>query len=197
MKNRLKINYLTLLWLAFYIFLLALFLRQSYSYLDPDLGWHLQTGQQIVSTLKLPQTNQIDFPVLGQKWIDHEWLSNIVIYEVYSHFGYLALTILFAIIWLAIFVLLNWWLKNRVLKDKFHLGLIMFLEIFGALAIAPHIGVRIQMISTLGLLATIIITNRYQTNSHWPKLLWLIPLFYLWANLHAGFLAGTIVPVTS
>jgi len=192
MKKRLKINYLTILWLAFYIFLLALFLKQSYSYLDPDLGWHLKTGQQIVTTLKLPQTNQINFPVLGQKWIDHEWLSNVIVYEIYSHLGYLALTALFAIIFLSIFVLLNWWLKNKILKEKFHSGLIIFLEIFGAIALSPHIGIRIQMITTLGLLATVIIINNYQNTYRWSKLLWLIPIFYLWANLHAGFFAGFV-----
>ncbi|HNX11268.1 MAG TPA: hypothetical protein PKI61_03950 [bacterium] len=192
MKIRLKINYLNVLWVAFYIFLLAIFLRQSFAYLDPDLGWHLKTGQQIVQNLELPRLNEINYPLQGQKWIDHEWLSNVVVYEIYTHWGYLSLTALFALIFLSTFYLLNWWLKKRIFKEKFHSGLIMVLEIAGVIAIAPHLGIRIQMITTLGLLLTLIILDNYQARPKWQNLLWLIPLFYLWASLHAGFLVGFI-----
>lgn len=184
-----------ILWAVFYLFLAALFWRQSFSYLDPDLGWHLKTGEQIVKTMELPRINNINYPLAGEKWIDHEWLSNVLIYETYTQLGYIILTGIFALIFVATFFLLNYWLKKTILKEKWHWGLIMALEIAGALAIAPHIGIRIQMVTTLFLLVTLIILEKYRRQPHWTKLLWLIPWLYLWSCLHAGFLAGILTIV--
>jgi len=45
--------------------------------LDPDLWWHLRTGQWIVETGTVPHTDPFSFTRAGQPWVSHEWLSEV------------------------------------------------------------------------------------------------------------------------
>ena len=42
--------------LVFFLMIFALAVRQS-AFIDPDLWWHLQTGQDIVTSRTIPQTD--------------------------------------------------------------------------------------------------------------------------------------------
>jgi hypothetical protein len=181
--------FLTGIIILFYIMLGAVLIQHSYSYLDPDLGWHLETGKEILASRALPGPNHNDYTLAGQPWVDHEWLANAGLYWLYSRFGYVPISLIFVgIILLAVFLLnrgLNW----RRLGDSGRL-LIMAFEFFAIVAMSPHLGVRLQEISILGLLLAILIFQKYQEKKDWKILLWWLPLFWLWACLHAGFLIG-------
>lgn len=188
-----KINYLSLLYFLLYAFIFLLFLRQGFSYLDPDLGWHLSLGKEIWETGKVPQINHQNFTLAGQSYVDHEWLSNLLLYLGYEKFGYLFINIIFALIPSLIFFFLNRLAQKEYRGGKLNLIILAAIEILAVLAIAPHCGVRIQELSVLGTLLLFLILYNYEKGPNYKKLLWLIPLFYLWANLHGGFLAGFII----
>jgi hypothetical protein len=42
---------------------------------DPDLYWHLKTGEYIVSHGMLPHTDVFSHTMLGADWVLHEWLA--------------------------------------------------------------------------------------------------------------------------
>ena len=73
---------------------------------DPDLWWHLRTGQWIVETGHVPHSDPFSFTRAGHAWVSHEWLSEVVFYELWKHAGAAALIVFSAIITTAGFMLL-------------------------------------------------------------------------------------------
>jgi hypothetical protein len=191
-KKKNKI-WLKVLLIAFYLFILAILLHNSFSYLDPDFGWHMKTGELILQTQAVPDLNIYDYTLAGTHWVEHEWLTDIFIYLVYHNFGYIALSICFAlIILLASIIQLQFARKIFLLNDR---GLVLFLilQAFGIYACFPHLGIRAQETTVLFLLLLSIIIYFYNKNKNYKILFWLIPLFVVWASAHGGFLIGPAV----
>ena len=75
---------------------------------DPDLWWHLRTGQWIVETGHVPHTDPFSFTRGGSPWISHEWLSEVLFYQLWKFGGPAALIVFASIITTAGFLLLYW-----------------------------------------------------------------------------------------
>jgi len=54
---------------------------------DPDVWWHLRTGEWIVDHRALPHSDPWSF-ASGRQWIPHEWLSQLAMYTAYALGGY-------------------------------------------------------------------------------------------------------------
>jgi hypothetical protein len=148
---------------------------------DPDLWWHLRTGQWIIETGHIPHTDPFSFTRAGQPWVSHEWLSEVVFYEIWNHAGAAGLIVFAAVMTAVGFMLLYGRCPGRP-----HWAAAA--TVLGALASAPAWGVRPQMI-TFTLTALLLwLIERGQDR---PRLLlWIILLFPIWLNLHAGFAMG-------
>ncbi|MGA2457271.1 MAG: hypothetical protein ABSF85_06870 [Terriglobales bacterium] len=163
--------------------LLAMTARNA---VDPDLWWHLRTGQWIVETGHVPHSDPFSFTRAGHAWVSHEWLSEVLFYELWKHAGAAALIVFSAIITTAGFMLL--YLRC---PGKAHWAAAA--TVVGALASAPSWGVRPQMFTfTLASLLLWLLEAGTKLNGGTKKnrphlLLWIPPLFLLWLNLHAGF----------
>jgi hypothetical protein len=155
---------------------------------DPDLWWHLRTGQWIVETGHIPHTDPFSFTRAGHAWVSHEWLSEVVFYELWKHAGAAALIVFSAIITTAGFMLLYSRCLLCVCGRQKHWAAAA--TVFGALASAPSWGVRPQMFTfTLASLFLWLLESGIQKDR--PRLLfWIPPLFLLWLNVHAGFALG-------
>lgn len=185
-----KLNFRKIFWIFFYFFVFGLLLRNSFNYLDPDLGWHLKVGQEIIQTGQIPHLNHYNYTFIGS-WVDHEWLSNVYLYFIYSHWGYLALSIFFALLIVVTLILLNVAVRRRY--PSIGLIIIAGLEAVGLVAALPHLGVRVQEIAWPFLLLLLLIIDHYERRKNWQTLLFLPPLFYLWSCLHASFLIGLFI----
>jgi hypothetical protein len=148
---------------------------------DPDLWWHLRTGQWIVETGHIPHVDPFSFTRRGQPWVAHEWLSEIVFYKLWKYLGFSGLIVFSAMITSAGFMLLYFRCPG---KRHWAAGA----TVMGALASAPSWGVRPQMFTfTMACLLLWLIERGEER----PRLLfWIPPLFLLWLNLHAGFALG-------
>jgi hypothetical protein len=157
--------------------------------LDPDLGWHLKIGQDIIFTQAVPSVNLYNFSYMGD-WVDHEWLANAIMFKVYHQFGYQALVVLFSLLILVVFIGLNLLVNKKISSQPLKLILIASLQFFGLLAILRYCGVRIQELTPFFLLIELFVISYYEKTRRYCYLFFLLPLFYLWANLHASFLIG-------
>jgi len=193
MKKVFPLKFKTIIWALFYILIFALLLKHSYAYLDPDFGWHLKTGQEIITTGQVPSINYVNYTLLGKSWVDHEWLANAAVYWIFTNWGYLAVNIIFALIPLLTLMLLNRFIIKEYTKDKTNIWLFVLIELGGLMAFMPHFGVRMQEITFLCVLLLSLILYYYNQNKKWTGLLWLLPLFYFWANTHGGFLIGWVI----
>ena len=61
------------------------------------------------------------------------------------------------------------------------------------MAALPHLGVKIQVLAIFLLTLLLIIIDQYDRKKDYRRLVWLIPLFYLWSCLHASFLIGIVI----
>ncbi|MEK9129780.1 MAG: hypothetical protein AAB526_00025 [Patescibacteria group bacterium] len=188
-----KINFPKIIQILFYIFIFCYLLAHSYSYLDPDFGWHLKVGEQIVTEKAVPIFDYYNWTLAGKQWVDHEWGINAIIFLIYKTFGYFGINIFFTLIVLLVLIVLNIFIQKYFLKEKNCLFFILFFQSLGVLAMLPHLGVRMQEITILNLLLLLIIIYNYEKNKKAKALFWLLPLFYFWACFHAGFLIGIFV----
>jgi hypothetical protein len=165
------------------ILALGIFAMATRPATDPDLWWHLRTGQLTIQTHHIAHTDPYSFTRAGQPWVDHEWLSEVLMYSIYRMAGLGSLNILFAAIVSASFMIV--FLRCR--GSPYFAAL---LTIWAAIASAPLLGVRPQMLSLfLGSLFLLLLENSLAR----PALgWWTVPLMLLWVNLHAAYALGLV-----
>jgi hypothetical protein len=163
------------------ILVLGLFVLAARNVTDPDVWWHLRTGQLIIQNHRLFHADPYSFTRAGHLWVDHEWLSQIFIYALYRVAGWGGLITGFAGIIAVAFLLLFLRCPGR----PYVAGA---MTAWGAIASVPSWGVRPQMFTLLLACASLwILENSYRR----PKLLWwMLPVIFLWVNLHAGYAVG-------
>lgn len=188
-----KTNFGTIVLFLFYLATFAFFLQNSFDHLDPDLGWHLKVGQEMLATKQVPNLEHFNYTLEGARWVDHEWLSNIIAYLIFKNFGYILLSALFALITTIVFAILNSYIKKYFSRSSSYVFVLLPLEIFGWFAIAPHAGVRMQELSWLFLLLLLIIINYFERYKNKKILLLTIPLLYFWACLHGSFPISLVI----
>ena len=147
----------------------------------PDLWWHLRTGQWILETGYVPHSDPFSFTRAGHAWVSHEWLSEVVFYELWKHGGARALIVFSAMVTTAGFMLLY-------LRCPGKRQWAAAATVCGALASAPCWGVRPQMFTFT--LASLLLWLVERGEDRPTLLFWIPPLFLLWVNLHAGFALG-------
>lgn len=149
--------------------------------LDPDFGWHLQEGALELQKGIL-KTDPFSYTMPSYPFIDHEWLSNIIINIFYTHFGYVFLSLIFAIIFvLALFF---------AIPKKYSIYCLIPLSLAGAL-MANFAGIRTQVETLLffAILLKVILDDRL-----FKKWKFFIPLLFVcWVNFHGGFAMGIAV----
>src|SRR5580693_6650982 len=55
---------------------------------DPDVWWHLKSGQYIAEHKSVPHTDPFSYTRAGEPWVTHEWLTELLIYEVERTAGF-------------------------------------------------------------------------------------------------------------
>jgi hypothetical protein len=163
------------------VFSLGLFTMSARGVADPDFWWHLRSGELIVRTHTILRTDPFSFTRIGHPWINHEWLSDLLIFSVYRVTGFAGLIVSFAAISAATLLLVYLRCPGRP-----YVGALF--TVCGAVASTPTWGVRPQMFTLLLAAIFLVILDRSRSE---PKILWwTVPLMLLWANLHAGYALG-------
>lgn len=149
---------------------------------DPDMWWHLRTGEETVTTGQPYLTDTLTFTRFGAPWVNHSWLSEVVLYLAYRYGGMVGLGLYVALLVVATMALLHRTLSGGVFMKA---GIIVLTSAVMALAWSP----RPQLISFLLFTGLNYWLQRYMQRK--TRLLWPLPLvFILWGNLHAGYSLG-------
>jgi hypothetical protein len=165
------------------IFLLSLFALSVRETLDPDLWWHLRTGELILSD-GIPRQDPYSFTVPEHSWLPHEWLSELFMWSVYQQGGLAALMLVFAGL-----VTLAYGLVYLASDGKPYLA--GFVVLLAAISSAPFWGARPQVFNMLFTAAFVYLVEGFRAGTRHRKTLLLLPLLtILWANLHSGYLTG-------
>lgn len=171
--------------LAIILLLTLLFISQLNTILDIDLWWSLKTGEHIVKNLEIPRTDLFSYTLKEASWIDHEWLSQIFFYEIFSRFDWLGLNIFKAFIISLCFFILIFLIHSKYKKNFFTILFTML----AVLAFGYRSFLRPELFSYLFLCLFFYILER-------DKRMYLLPfLQIIWTNLHGYFILGPVLCV--
>jgi hypothetical protein len=179
-----------LLWLntrrlAVLILFIAVFAMAARAPADSDTWWHLQAGRVTLESGRILQTDVFSHTRQGQPWVNHSWLSQVILYLLFHCFRYFGLGLFQALVVTLAFACVYAQMEG----DGFTRA---FIVILAAAASAVVWIARPQLLSFL--LTAVLCYLLYLYKWRGVNRLWLVPpLFVLWANLHAGYALGFIV----
>jgi len=163
---------------------LAVFLIHSATAMNQDLGRHLKTGQIIWETKSVPKTNLFSYTEPDRLFVNHHWLSEVIYYLLYLKAGIPGLIVLNALLILASFTLV-WRVAYR--RNFFIVStLAAFLSVG---LVLERTDVRPEAFGFLLFALFIFILDKNREKISWSFWL-LIPLQWLWVNLHISFCFG-------
>lgn len=177
-RNNLKI-------LVAVVVLLLIFIMAARTPLDTDFWWHIRSGEVTWQSHAPLLTDQFTFTRLGQSWINHSWLAEVIYYLVYQASSFWGVGLLVALLATGSMLLVYPQLAGPDLLKAVIL-------ILGSIVAAGVWSPRPQLFSVVIFAAVYLILYRFK----WLKKdrVWLLPiLFVLWSNLHAGFSLGFLL----
>ena len=152
---------------------------------DPDFWWHLRIGRWMVENGRLPSTDIFTFTVPDHVWTDHEYLTEILMWLVYSASGVVGISIAFGLITWA-----GFWVMYRQVRRQPWVIVGVGLAI-AAVAGSPIWGPRAQMITFFFTCLELYWLQGYLSGR--SRALNVFPLLMvLWANLHGGWVIGFV-----
>src|ERR1700690_822072 len=152
---------------------------------DPDIGWHIRTGELMLSTDSLPRTDPFSSTMHGQAWFAWEWLYDLVLGFLYRACGLNGVVWLCALIVAATFTML----LSQLLKRGTGLLLAIVLMLLAEAAATIHLFARPHIVSWLLVLGWFAALERWERGGAPRWLPWFFPLStLLWVNLHGGWI---------
>lgn len=152
---------------------------------NPDFFWHLATGQIIAQTHTLPTSDVFSWTMEGAKWVNFEWLTQVLYYGVWQLGQYNAVYALKLILFFTqIFILVKILL---LYKRNDLLGIMLALWLAG---MTMTFDLRPDNISTIFFLLILYFLERLRLGLEKPSSAKFFVLaavvFAVWANFHAG-----------
>jgi hypothetical protein len=152
---------------------------------DNDMWWHLRAGQDMLRQHQILTHDQFSFTRAGVPWINAFWMADIVIFLVYRLGGFFALSLGAALlVAFTMVIILN--------HSSGPIPLRAILILIASFGISAFSAVRPQLFSFL-MLALLDFELERTKRSREIRLLILVPMFILWANVHGGYFWGLLL----
>jgi len=178
---------LTLPRLVTAITFIAIFVMAVRVPLDTDTFWHLRAAEWMVEQRQLLRTDIFSHTRAGQDWINHSYLSQLLLYGSYAALGDLGLSLYVAVLATAGMAFVYRLFSGDVFVRA-------FVMVIAAATAAVFWSPRPQMVSFFLAAVVLYLLHRYLFDG--VDRLWFIPpIMLLWANSHGGFAIGFILMV--
>jgi hypothetical protein len=150
---------------------------------DADYWWHIVTARWILDHHALPTHDLYTYTVPTHQWIDHEYLSELLMYGLGKVGGQLAVSLGFGAITWAGF----WFILARTNLRPTHVAATASGLGLAAVAGVSVWGPRPQMITFALVCVELYLIERFLERGH--RGFYAMPLIVLaWANFHGGFI---------
>jgi len=177
-------------WLSACVVFILIFVARLTKFVEPDFFMHLRIGQWIVENRMVPRTDVFSHIAQGQSWLDHEWLFQVFLYELYRLGGWVGLSLVRCTLLTCSYVIL--WRTCLLLKLSH--GLSLALVIIAASMSMGSVEFRPQVVTYLLFPLFFHLSLRHFLG--YRGWLWLMPpLMILWANMHGAFVAFFVLAV--
>ena len=148
---------------------------------EPDMWWHIKTGQMILANGSVPQVDSFSHSFFGAPWIAKEWLAQ-VIYAFSFNIAHWAGPQFLASFVIALTAWLMYQFLTRNLQPFFatFLVLILLLMVQGVTVARPHL-----LTFPFAVALTWFMFDASRRSVEPP--FWCLGLIVVWANLHGSF----------
>jgi len=183
----LRLRALQLFALSLLLILVATIAFQSRTTVrDPDLWWHLKTGDWIVEHHAVPYVGIFSRTAATHPWIAYSWGYEVLLSRAYAWCGLVGLAMFGVLLTVAVAFVLFWMLHR--LSGRFWMS--WFLAFVGSFAYLFSLMPRPVFVTMM--LFTIVLTLLLEAQrTGRMRLLWWLPLiFAIWANVHIQFIYG-------
>lgn len=167
------------------VVLLLIFIMAVRMPMDSDMWWHLKAGEETLTTGQVYRIDTFSSTRSGQHWINHSWLSQVLMAALLRIGNFPALSI-----WVALCAVISMGLVYMQMEG--HPLLRSAILILAALVSSVVWSPRPQILSLVLLALLCWITNNFRQNKKWTNLVVIPFLFTLWGNLHGGYVLGLI-----
>ena len=162
--------------------------RSRTLFVDPDIWWHLANARILVTAHHFIHTDPYSFTVVGQPWINWEWLSELAYWFSYQALG---LRGIYVVTWFALAanILFVYWRGYWLGRSA---DAALWSSAIAFVLMTVNSGPRMIEFAYLAMSAELAILEAADRgNKRW---LWLLPpLFCLWINLHGMWFAGLVL----
>jgi len=156
---------------------------------DCDTGWHIRTGEWIISNHLVPTHDVFSFSKPGDVWFAWEWLSDVVFAGLNGMWGLRGVVLLSILLLSATFAALFLLVRRRANPVT-----AILVTVVAALASSIHWLARPHLFTLLFVILFYAALERVREGqTRWGRLpyLALLPVAtILWTNLHGGFFVG-------
>lgn len=154
---------------------------------DPDMWWHLKSGQVIWTTHHIFKTDIFSYTTNHHAFVPQEWLAQVSIYAAYRWAGFPGL-MLWLVVLTSMLLVAGYFLCSSYAQNA-KVGFIgaMTIWFFGTIGLS----IRPQLIGYVLLIGVLLAIHLGRTrSSHW---FFCLPfLFAVWVNCHGSFFLGIV-----
>ncbi len=159
------------------------------SVVDPDIGWHLRTGQWILDHHAFPHADPFSRVTGGNAWQAYSWLFELVILKLYTWMNLKGLLV-FTAAMMALIAAAVYHMMSRLQAD-FTQRAVLTIAVMFCLSRMSTPRPWLFTILFFAIEMDILMNSRREGRSR--ELLWLPLLFAVWANVHIQFVDGLLV----
>jgi len=165
--------------------LIALVYFQQGDFTSIDLGRHLEYGKLVFSQPEVLYKNVFSYTEPDFPNINHHWFSGVIFWFLYSIGGFKILSLLNILLGIAAILIM---LKLAVKKSSIYLAGLLALPVI--IILSERVDIRPEMFSNLLIALVFYILDDFRSSKSVKKLFWLLPIFFIWVNLHIYFFIG-------
>ena len=174
-------------WIFSAVWILLFFAGQSKMFRDPGSFSHAAIGGYILDTKHFIHQDIFSFTKFGEPWIAQQWLGECFMAAIQRLAGFDGLLI----VTVSLIALLYSYLALRMERAGINLALGSLILMFSLAAGSHHLHVR-PHIATMFFMTVVyaLLCDVEAKRKDIRSLLWLIPFFIIWSNIHGGALGG-------
>ncbi len=158
---------------------------------DPDIWWHLRSGEWIMQNHAFPYTDPFSSFGAGKPWAAYSWLFEVGVLQLFQSLGLTGIVVYTSVMMMGISAAL-YHLIRRLQAD---FTVAVLLTLVAVISLGRLYTPRPWHFTILFFILLLDILMQARRTGRLRELAWLPLIFALWANLHIQFVDGLIVLV--
>jgi hypothetical protein len=159
---------------------------------DPGTFWHYRLGQDILRSGSAPRVDTLTATREGVAWVDQSWLFDASLAWLVGLGGWSSAALVSAVGIAAVYGFLA---RGLLLDGRSPLVVVAVAMVMAGVG-SIHFLVRPHLLTLAFVLVTLRVCQAQHERGGW-RVLAVVPLMTVWANVHGGFLAGPLIVFTA